>query len=109
MPDPIVDASRAAAHRLAEEFGSGLVVDVEEALHARGEACPPERYLDPVALGGLIVSVATFAWTVFKDLRKDTANPPLDVMTRRVRVEVETHVTRAPESGPPVVGVQSPA
>jgi signal recognition particle subunit SEC65 len=29
----------------------------------------PDRYLDPVSLGSLIVSVATLAWTIYNDQR----------------------------------------
>lgn len=62
MPDPVADASRAAAQHLAGELGPGLAVGVEAALHRRQQAHGPEQYPDPVALGGLIVSVATLAW-----------------------------------------------
>jgi hypothetical protein len=90
MPDPVADASRAAAQRLADEFGPGLAVDVEEALQGRGEARPPGRYHDLVSLGGLIVSVATLAWTVFNDLRDKAAEPQPEAVARWVRVELET-------------------
>jgi hypothetical protein len=96
MPDPVADASRAAAQRLADELGPGLAADVEEALEGRGEAHSPERYLDPVSLGGLIVSVATLAWTVFNDLRNKTPKPPPEGIARRVRVELETHDSVTP-------------
>ncbi len=92
MSDPIVDGeepargARAAAVRLAPEFGVGLPGDVEAALHASGQ--DGERYLDPVALSALIVSAAQLAWTVYMDLRKRTAKPAREVVARRVRVEL---------------------
>jgi hypothetical protein len=54
------------------------------------------RYLDPVSLGGLIVSMATLAWTVFNDLRNKTTKPPPEVIARRVSVELETHDSVTP-------------
>lgn len=96
MTDPVADASRAAAQRLADQYGRSLAVDVEEALYVRGESRSPERYLDPVSLGGLIVSVATLAWTVFNDLRNKAAMPSTDVVARRVRVRLEAHASVTP-------------
>ncbi len=64
--------------------------DVEAALQTRDEAQRPEQYLDPVSLGGLIVSVASLAWTVYKDLRSKTAKPSPDVVERTVRVELRS-------------------
>jgi hypothetical protein len=42
--------------------------------------------VDPVALASLIVSIASLAWTVYTDLKKHTANPTVEVVTRTVRV-----------------------
>jgi hypothetical protein len=64
MTDPVAHIARAAAAHLAAEHGPALPVDVEAALHARGSTPGPERYLDPVALGALIVSLA---WTIYTD------------------------------------------
>lgn len=90
---PVTDGAvergaRAAARRLAAEHGPGLEADVEAALHARGAQRRPEQYLDPVSLGSLIVSVAALAWTVYRDLRTKTPKPALEVVARRVRVEL---------------------
>lgn len=87
MTDPIAIAARAAAQRLTAEHGPGLALEVEEALHARRSAQPPGQYLDPVSLGSLIVSVATFAWTIYSDLRKRPPAPAPEVVARTV-VEV---------------------
>ncbi len=64
MSDPtIVDGegsargARAAVARLAPEFGVGLPVDVEAALHTP-TGVGGDRYLDPIALAALIVSAA---------------------------------------------------
>jgi hypothetical protein len=61
---------------------------VDLALDDRASAQRPERCLDPISLGGLIVSVATLAWTVYTDHRKD-ANPPTpETVVRTIRVQI---------------------
>jgi hypothetical protein len=60
----VADAARAAARRLAEQLGRpGLEVEVEAALHRGGAQAGPDRYVDVVALGSLIVSVAGVAYS----------------------------------------------
>jgi hypothetical protein len=86
--DPVADAARAAAEELAPQLGRPqLAMDVEAALYARGDGGQqrPAQYVDPVALGGLIVAVATLAWQVYRDLRKDGTRPGHDTLTRIVR------------------------
>jgi hypothetical protein len=97
MSDPAVVAgkgpaggARAAAARLAPEFGDRLPADVEAALHTPAGG-GGDRYLDPVALAALIVSAAQLAWTVYADLQKRTAKPAPQVVARRVRVELAEH------------------
>jgi hypothetical protein len=89
MSDPVEQNARAAAHRLAAEYGRGLPADVEAALHARGSVPRPDQYLDPVSLAGLIVSAASLAWTVYADLKTRTAKPAAEVVARTVRVRLE--------------------
>jgi len=60
--------------------------DLEAALQLQGESRQPEQYFDPISLGGLIVSVATFAWNVYKDLRTHESKPSRDAVARRIRV-----------------------
>jgi hypothetical protein len=88
MTDPVADGARAAAERLTLDYGPGLAPDVEAALHARGPEQRPDQFFDPISLGALIVSIATLAWTVYTDLKKETANPAPDVVARTVRVEL---------------------
>jgi len=88
MTDPVEHIARAAAARLTAEHSAALPVDVEAALHARGSAREPDRYLDPIALGALIVSVATLAWTIYTDLKQKTPNPSPDVLARAIRVQL---------------------
>jgi hypothetical protein len=86
MPDVVNVAARAAAERLAPDFGPELVPDVEAALSVQGSA-RSEQYLDPVSLGSLIVSIVGLAWTIYTDLRKKSADPAPEV-TRVIRIEL---------------------
>jgi hypothetical protein len=62
VTDPVEAVARAAAERLTPDYGPRLKTDVEAALYARGSERGPDQYIDPVALGSLIVSIATLAW-----------------------------------------------
>jgi hypothetical protein len=91
MTDPITAAARAAAERLVAEYGPQLAVDVEAALPTRGTARRPNQYIDPVSVGSLIVAIATLAWTVYSDLRKETPQPSPEAITRQVCDEVREY------------------
>ena len=88
MNDPVGIAARAAAQQLqaGAEVGPGLVAEVEAVLATRESPSSPPQYADPVALAGLIVAIASLAWTVYTDLRKRTARPSAEVVARTVRV-----------------------
>ena len=92
VTDPVGEGARRAAERLAGELGPGLAFEVEAELHARGMVRRSAQYVDPVSLASLVVSVASFAWTVYRDLRKrspDSAPPPgPDVVELHVRVDL---------------------
>ncbi len=47
-----------------------------------------DHYVDPVAVGELIVSIANLAWTLYLGLRTKTAKPTSEVVARSVRVEL---------------------
>jgi hypothetical protein len=85
--DPVVAAARAAAGRLAGQYGTGLAAEVEAVLHAGG---PPRRdqYVDLVEVGSLIVSTASLAWSVYTGLKAKTARPSREVVERALRVEL---------------------
>ncbi|KOX21727.1 hypothetical protein ADK67_25520 [Saccharothrix sp. NRRL B-16348] len=84
--DPIGRTARAAARRLAPDHGPELEAQVEAALYARSA----NQYLDPIALGSLIVSVATLAWTVYNDVRDKSPKPSREAITERVRAGLST-------------------
>lgn len=96
MTDPAAGAARATAAILAPDFGAGLPAEVEAALAARDARQRLDRYLDPVSLGSLIVSVATLAWTVYNDLRDRHPSPPSDAVARQVRITLRQQDTVMP-------------
>jgi CBS-domain-containing membrane protein len=83
LGNPVGRSARAAARRLAPEHGPELEAQVEAALYARST----NQYFDPIALGSLIVSVATLAWTVYKDLRTKTRQPQRETITEQIRAD----------------------
>jgi hypothetical protein len=97
MTDPVAEAARAAAAALASQAGPGLLTEVEAALAARGTQQRPGRYLDPVSLAGLIVAIATLAWTVYNDQRSRTPGPPPEIIARQVRITLREQDTALPD------------
>jgi hypothetical protein len=96
MTDPVADAARAAAALLAPDHSPTLPAEVEAALAARGTPQPPDRYLDPVAVATLIVTIATLAWTIYNDQRNHTPDPPPDSIARQVRITLREQDTILP-------------
>lgn len=89
------DIARRSAQRLVEQYDETLPAQVEAQL--KGEDIP-ESFADPATiatLAGAIVGVASFAWTVFKDIRKmlreseKAESPSQVVLERRVRLEFQ--------------------
>jgi len=62
---------RRAADRLANDIDTGLRQDVERELAKDPLDQRPERVIEPVSFAALIVSLASFGWTVYRDLKKD--------------------------------------
>jgi len=110
MTDPAAEAARSAAVILAADLGQGLPAEVEAALAARGAQRRPERFFDPVSLAGLIVAIATLAWTIYNDQRNrarerepnDQRNrvpdhePEADSIARQVRITLREQDTALP-------------
>ena len=97
MTDPAADAARAAAAILAPDLGPNLPAEVEAALAARDTSQRPDRYLDPVSLASLIVSIATLAWTIYNDQRnRHHSDPPADSIARQVRITLRDQDTALP-------------
>ncbi|WP_394618996.1 hypothetical protein JNUCC0626_07815 [Lentzea sp. JNUCC 0626] len=79
----VAEAATAAADRV--DPSGKLHADVLALLHAPDR--PVERYSEIVDIAALVVSTATFAWTVVVSLRAQKKKPEPEVLARRVRVE----------------------
>jgi hypothetical protein len=98
MDDPVGDIARATAQRLAPEHGERLQAEVEAALYARIRTRGAEQYvIDPIALASLIVAIATLAWTIYSDLRKEKPDIAPQVAERELRVELRRFGGQGPE------------
>jgi hypothetical protein len=84
------DIARKAATILAAELDPALPAFVEGQL--RAGVSESKQYLEPgttIALAALIVNVAGLAWTIYRDLRKETPTPTAAALKSRVRVQLE--------------------
>jgi hypothetical protein len=91
MASPVDRIARGAAQRLAQDGDlPTLVPEVERQLQLGNAGQAAERY-EPItiSLAALVVSIASLAWTVYTDLRKQTARPDPEVLKRRLRIQVE--------------------
>jgi hypothetical protein len=88
MTDAVVaSAAVAAARQLAAQFGlPRLPLDVEAAISSSTTKGPPGQFVDPVALGSLIVSIAGLAWQVYCN-KNDGSRPTRETLTRTVQVQ----------------------
>ena len=98
MTDSVAEAARSAAAVLAPDLGGNLPVEVEAALAARAGDRRPDRYLDVVSLGTLIVSAATLAWTIYTDQRNRSngQEPEAETVARQVRITLREQDTVLP-------------
>src|SRR5438067_1047180 len=67
----VAGIARRAADRLADDIDKGLRQDVDRELAKDPLEQRPERVFEPVSFAALIVSLASFGWTVYRDLKKD--------------------------------------
>jgi hypothetical protein len=67
----IAGIARRAADQLANDIDKGLRQDVERELAKDPLEERRERFLEPVSFAALIVSLASFGWTVYRDLKRD--------------------------------------
>jgi predicted alpha/beta-hydrolase family hydrolase len=94
MPEH-AELARAAARRLAPELDPGLEMRVERVLATGGGAAsPPTRFeAVSIAIAALVVSVAQFAWQIYRDLKEDREKArdaaAREAIARRIRLEVE--------------------
>jgi hypothetical protein len=65
------DVARHAADRLAPSLDQGLRAAVEQELARDPLETPSERVFEPISFAAFVVSLASFGWTVYRDLKKD--------------------------------------
>lgn len=79
----VADAARAAAAVFPDAVG----MELEVLLATDGAPQPPARQFDAdtaIALAGLILAAAQFAWTIYNDMRKAGGAPTAEDVERRV-------------------------
>ena len=74
----VTGIARRVAHRVANDIDQGLRQDVERELAKDPFEERPERVFEPVSFAALIVSLASFGWTVYRDVKKDRAAAKAD-------------------------------
>jgi hypothetical protein len=67
----VADVARRTADRLAPSLDPKLRAAVEQELTRDPLETPAERVFEPISFAALIVSLASFGWTVYRDLKKD--------------------------------------
>jgi hypothetical protein len=99
MDEAAKDVARRAGAKLLSEYGPALPAFVEQEL--QNPSAGPQRYTGvetTIAIASLLVSVAQFAWQVYRDLKKDRAEAvSKEVLARelRLKMEVPPQVTTA--------------
>lgn len=90
MEATAADIARRAAGRLTADFGPGLPAFVEGRL--QNPDAGPQRFTGvetAIAAAAALVSIAQFAWQVYRDLKKDRAEVSRDAIARTIRLQVE--------------------
>jgi hypothetical protein len=77
---------------LVPRYGSRLAADIDSAIHASArqqaqEEGTPGQYLDPVALGALIVAITQFGYQVYKDRKKNGQRPTREEIAQVMRIK----------------------
>ena len=98
MNDPVGHISRAAARRLEPEYGLQLSANVESALYAQGSSRKADTFFDPVALGSLIVSIASLGWTIYNSLRAREPRISSQAAKRELHVQLKQQVDETPNN-----------
>jgi hypothetical protein len=83
------DLARRAAQQLTE-LNVRLPAAVEAQLQSGGQ--PPLERFDAsllIALAGLVLNVAKFAWDIYREQKKQSQKPLREAISRRIRLEIE--------------------
>jgi hypothetical protein len=96
IDNAVAEVARTAAKELVPRYGPQLAADIEAAIYATGrqrarEPIPAEQYLDPVALGALIVSIAQFGYQVYNDRKAKGQQPTCGAITQAIQIKRRKH------------------
>lgn len=83
MDEPTPTLAWGVVGRLASQYGPRLQIEVRDALESR-----TDYYLDPVALGALLVAITQFAWTVYSDRKRQAPDTTSEAAARELRTEI---------------------
>jgi hypothetical protein len=82
----VAGIARRAADRLANDIDKGLRQGVERELAKDPLDQRPERPFEPISFAALIVSLASFGWTVYRDIKKDRDTAKADRSATEARL-----------------------
>lgn len=89
----VARVARATAKKMARQYGRHLESEVEAALFSVDNSEPPAQYIDPIAIGSLIVSVAALAYQVYSDHKKEKNRPTSDFIARTIKRQRSIEIT----------------
>lgn len=96
IDDTVAGVARAAARELVPRYGPRLATDVESAIYAddgpqMGDQTAPDRFVEPIALGALIVSITQLGYQIYSDRRKKRQQPTREGIAGVIRIERHKH------------------
>jgi len=89
--DAVAAVARAVAGELVPRYGPRLAADTEAAIRADGKHKPPGQYLDPVAVGALIVAIAQLGYQIYSDHKSNGQEPTRETIAQAIRIERRRH------------------
>lgn len=92
MDKTAFEIARRAAAQLAEPGDRRFLQAVDRALAGSADHERPQRFLDPgtgIALASLLVSAASLAWTIYRDLSARNQPPPPDRLIIELRQQLD--------------------
>jgi hypothetical protein len=88
----VARAARATARELAPQYGIRLEAQVEAALFDT-EAVASCQFIDPTALGSLIVSIAALAYQIYSDHQKRESKPTSEFIVHTIKKKRSVELT----------------
>jgi len=97
---------------LVPRFGSRLAADTEAAIHADSEQRAQEQkasgqYLDPVALGALIVAIGQVGYQVYTERKSKGQHPTRETIAQAIPIERRRHGDLSGEEAAEIIDISS--